>query len=100
MNKTVTRRKQTERTPNRSKAVKGQGGLRNITARVPETRLLSARSIEELVEQVDGATKEGFARQGVAYFEGQESLPFRQVMVRYEDALAPRRKHLVRKLGR
>ena len=100
MNKTITKRKRAARKTNRPKTVKGQGALKNITARVPEMRVLSAHSIEELVEQVDRATKEGFARQGAAWFEGREKLPFRQVMVRYEDAPAPRRKVSVRKAGR
>ena len=80
--------------------MKGKGGLKNITARVPELRVLSAASIEELVEQVDRATQEGFTRRGAAWFEGKDSLPFRQAMVRYESGPAPPRKVSVRKLGR
>ena len=92
MNKTIAKPKRKARKPNRPKAVKGKGGLKNITARVPETRVLSAQSIEQLLDEVDRAAKEGFARQGEAYFKGEESLPFRQAMVRYEHKPTRRRK--------
>ena len=98
MNKTIAKPRRRARQPHRPAAVKGKGGLKNITARVREVRVLSAGSIEELLEEVDRATREGFARQDAAYFVAQESRPFRQAMVRYEERPAPRRKVLVRKL--
>ena len=98
MNKTM--RKRAVRKAGRAKTVKGKGGLKNLTARVPELRVLSGRSIEELVEQVDRAVREGFARRGAAWFEREDSRPFRQAMVRYESGPAPPRKVSVGKLGR
>ncbi len=98
MNKTIARPRRRARQPHRPAAVKGKGALKNITARVRELRVLSAESIEELLEEVDRATQEGFARQDAAYFQAQESRPFRQAMVRYEDTPAPPRKVSVRKL--
>jgi hypothetical protein len=98
MNKTITKRKRAVRKAGRARTVKGRGGLKNLSARVPELRVLSGRSIEELVEQVDRATQEGFARRGAAWFEREDSRPFRQAMVRYEKETA--QKVSVRKLGR
>jgi hypothetical protein len=100
MNKTIIKPKRAVRKASRARTVKGRGGLKNLSARVPELRVLSGRSIEELVEQVDGAVRQGFARRGAAWFEREDSRPFRQAMVRYEDAPAPPRKISVRKLGR
>ena len=100
MKTTIRKPKRATRKPNRPRTVKGKGGLKNLSARLPEIRVLSAPSVEALVDEVDRATKEGFARQGAAYFEGQESRPFCQVMVRYEDGPAPPRKVSVRKLAR
>ncbi len=100
MNKTITRPKRAARKPDRPKTVTGQGGLQNLSVRLPEFCILWARSIEGLVDEVDRATSKGFARQGTAWCEEQEELPFRQVMVRYESGPAPPRKVSVRKLGR
>jgi hypothetical protein len=84
----------------RPKTAPSGAGRGNITVTPPDLRVVSAQSIEQLLDAVDQAVKEGFERYGVAYFDGEQSLPFRQAMIRYADQPARRRNISVRKPGR
>jgi hypothetical protein len=88
------------RQPGLAETEAGQGGLQNISVTLPEMEILAGHSIEELLDEVERATEEGFERGGSAFFDGDQGLPFRQVMVRYASGPAPPRNISVRKLGR
>ena len=64
---------------------------------LPEVRVLSGASIGQLLAEVKRATREGFERDGEAYYDGAQEQSFRQAMVRYAPETVRRGNVSVRK---